>query len=115
MRGWILLALIAAGIYYTATETTKLDAPIAKVLSIFNKAENKLDSMTGTKIIRVQKDVQQVKGVISERLSSSELRSFNQVMQSSETIVDFKDEYCTADANHPVFSKDNLRFMCDKL
>jgi hypothetical protein len=115
MRGWILLALIAAGIYYTATETTKLDAPIAKVLSIFNKAEHKLDSMTGTQIIRVQKNANQVRIQIAERLSSRELTSFNQIISSQSNIEDFKDEYCTADASHPVFSKDNLRYMCDKL
>ncbi|WP_445945892.1 hypothetical protein [Shewanella sp.] len=115
MRGWILLALIGAGIYYMATETTKLDKPIAQALGFFNKAENKLDSMTGTKIIKVNKNALQVKAAIAERLSGTELKEFEQIMVSAGDIEDFKAEYCHHDARHPVFSKDNLRFMCDKL
>lgn len=115
MRGWILLALIAAGIYYLATETTKLDKPIAQILAMFNKAENKLDSMTGTKIIKVNKQALHVKAAIAERLSGVELKAFEQMTLSPSDIEDFKEEYCHQDAGHPVFSKENLRFMCDKL
>jgi quinolinate synthase len=115
MRGWFLLALIGAGIYYMVTETTKLDKPIAQVLALFDKVEHKLDAMTGTKIIKVNKNAQQAKASIAERLSTAELKAFEKIVISSSNIDSFKDEYCHQDAGHPVFSKDNLRYMCDKL
>jgi aerobic-type carbon monoxide dehydrogenase small subunit (CoxS/CutS family) len=115
MRGWILLALIGAGIYYMVTETTKLDKPIAQVIAFLEEAESKLDAMTGTKIIKVDKNAQKARATIAERLSGSELKAFEQIVTSSGNIDKFKDEYCHQDAGHPVFSKDNLRYICDTL
>ncbi|CAM4141036.1 hypothetical protein [Shewanella denitrificans] len=115
MRGWFLLALIGAGIYYMVTETTKLDKPIAQVLGFFEKAENKLDAMTGTKIIKVDRNAQKARATIAERLSATELKAFEKIVTSSSNIDNFKAEYCHQDAGHPVFSKDNLRYMCDRL
>ncbi|QDE33084.1 MULTISPECIES: hypothetical protein [Shewanella] len=115
MRGWIILAIIAGGIYYFATETDKLDKPINDIKSMFNKADRKLDSMTGTKIIRVDKHIPQIKTEIYDRLSTIEIRELDGVFTSNEAISEFKNQYCHSSARHPVFTKDNLQFICDKI
>ena len=117
MKGWIILALLAGALYYLYTETDKLDKPIASAEELMNKIERKLDSMTGTSIIKVdRKKTASLKSAIAERLSTPELAELNQVLTSSETLVEFKAEYCISPAySHPVFSKDNLQFICDHL
>ncbi len=115
MRGWIGLAIVAGVVYYFATETNKLDKPINDIKSMFTKADKKLDSMTGTKIIKIDKHIPQVKSEIRERLSTLELRELDGVFASNESITEFKDQYCHSSARHPVFTKENLQFICDKI
>ncbi|GGP48318.1 hypothetical protein GCM10009347_14320 [Shewanella algicola] len=115
MRGWIGLAIIAGIVYYFATETDKLDKPINDIKSMFTKADNKLDSMTGTKIIKIDKHIPQVKSEIRERLSTQESRELDRVFASNESIAEFKTQYCNSSARHSVFSKENLQFICDKI
>ena len=115
MRGWIILAMIAGGIYYFATETDKLDKPIDDIKSLLNKVDRKFDSMTGTKIIRVDKYIPQMKKEIYDRLSAIEIRELDGVFTSDEAISEFKKQYCHSGVHHPVFTKDNLQYICDKL
>jgi hypothetical protein len=115
MRGWIGLAIIAGVIYYFATETDKLDKPINDINTMFTKADKKLDSMTGTKIIKIDKHLPQLKTEIYERLSTIEIRELDGVFTSNEAIAEFKDQYCHSRARHPVFTKENLQFICDKI
>ncbi|MCL1114329.1 MULTISPECIES: hypothetical protein [Shewanella] len=115
MRGWIGLAIIAGVIYYFATETDKLDKPINDIKSMFSKADQKLDSMTGTKIIKIDKHIPQVKAEIYERLSTIEIRELDGIFVSNESIAEFKSQYCHSSARHPVFSKENLQYICDKI
>ncbi|MEH6736534.1 MAG: hypothetical protein V7690_18080 [Shewanella sp.] len=115
MRGWIGLAIIAGIIYYSATETDKLDKPINDIKTMFTKADKKLDSMTGTKIIKIDKHIPQVKEEIYKRLSTIEIRELDGVFTSNEAISEFKIEYCHSSARHPVFSTENLQFICDKI
>ena len=116
MRGWIGLAIIAGIIYYFATETNKLDEPIDYVKSIFISADKKLSSMTGTKIQRIDTKIPALKEKIYERLSTIEIRELDGVFTDSEAIADFKQEYClNSKASHPVFSRENLQFICDKI
>lgn len=115
MRGWIGLAIIAGVIYYFATETDKLDKPINDIKSMFSKADQKLDSMTGTKIIKIDNQKQQVKAEIYERLSTIEIRELDGIYVNNESIAEFIDQYCHSSARHPVFSKENLQFICDKI
>ncbi|MDF0536049.1 hypothetical protein KDN34_17240 [Shewanella yunxiaonensis] len=114
MRGWIILAVLAAIVYYLATKTDKLDEPIAKSEALLNKIERKLDAMTGTQIIRIDQKRAKLRSTLGERLSNAELQELNKVLESPDTFSDFKDEYCRSDVmSHPVFSKDNLQFICD--
>ncbi|MGL5358450.1 MAG: hypothetical protein ACRDBI_01860 [Shewanella sp.] len=116
MKGWIILALLAGALYYLYTETDKLDAPIAKVENLATKVEHKLDSMTGTQIIKIDKKLAQARQDILERLSSTELTEFNKIPLTADAIADFKAEYCGTNATkHPVFSRDNLLYICDNL
>ena len=115
MRGWISLAIIAGVIYYFATETDKLDEPINEIKYMFSKAEKKLSSMTGTKIIKIDKHIPKIKPEIYERLSTIEIRELDGIFTSNESISEFKSEYCHRSIHHPVFSKDNLQFICDKI
>ncbi|MFQ6372492.1 hypothetical protein [Shewanella sp. YIC-542] len=114
MRGWIILAGVGGLIYYLATQTHTLDEPIATTEVLLNKIEQRLDAMTGTQIIRMEKKHAQLKAALSERLSNAELQELNHVLESQYTVADFKAEYCRGNVlTHPVFSKDNLQFICD--
>ncbi|QSX33647.1 hypothetical protein JYB87_18390 [Shewanella avicenniae] len=116
MKGWILIAIAAGVIYYLATRTDKLDEPIAQTEAMLNKIERKLDAMTGTQIIRIDKKKAQLKASIGERLSGTELTELDSILSSADSFSEFKDEYCQANvSSHPVFSRDNLQFICDNL
>ncbi|MCU7978031.1 hypothetical protein L5M43_22750 [Shewanella sp. SW36] len=116
MKGWIILALLAGALYYLYTETDKLDVPIAKTEAMIKEIENKVDSMTGTKIIKIDHKLAKVRTDIIERLSTLELEAFNQIPMTPESIADFKANYCgTMAPQHPVFSKDNQLYLCDHL
>ncbi|MCL1143788.1 hypothetical protein [Shewanella gaetbuli] len=116
MRGWIGLAIIAGTIFYFATETDKLDEPIEYIENIFKKADKKVTSMTGTKIQRVDTSIPKLKESIYERLSTVEIRELDGVFIDQEAIADFKEQYCTGSrSTHPVFSRENLQFICDKI
>ncbi|MGL5046898.1 MAG: hypothetical protein ACRC6S_04905 [Shewanella sp.] len=116
MKGWIILALLAGVLYYLYTETDKLDVPIAKTEAMVKKIENKVDSMTGTKIIKVDPKLAKKRTEIIERLSTIEIDTFNQISMTSESITDFKTDYCgTMAPQHPVLSKDNQLYLCDHL
>lgn len=116
MKGWIILALLAGALYYLYTETDKLDVPIAKTEAMVKKIENKVDSITGTQIIKIDHKLAKVRTDIVERLSALELNAFNQIPMTPESIADFKAHYCgTMAPEHPVFSKDNQLYLCDNL
>lgn len=116
MRGWIGLAIIGGIIYYFATETNKLDEPIEYVQTMFTSADKKVSSMTGTTIQRVDHKIPIIKKKIYERLSTIEIRELDGVFIDSESIASFKEEYCSSSTgNHPVFSRDNLQFICDQI
>ena len=108
------MAVLAAVIYYLATKTDKLDQPIAQTEALLNKIERKLDAMTGTQIIRIDQKRAKLRSSLAERLSDPELQELNRVLQTPDTFADFKDQYCQGNVvSHPVFSKDNLLFICD--
>ncbi len=116
MKGWILLALLCGALYYLYTETDKLDTPIAKTEEIVQKVEDKVSSMTGTQLIKIDKKLAQSRKEILERLSAPELEAFNKIPLTEDGITDFKASYCGTKApEHPVLSKDNLLFICDNL
>ncbi len=116
MKGWILIAIVAGIIYYLATETNKLDKPIADADKLLTDVERKLDSMTGTQIIKADNKIKQIKAQIADRLSSHELDEFNRIFKSANDIEDFKSDFCSsANAKHNVFSRDNLAYICDSL
>lgn len=116
MKGWIILALLAGALYYLYTETDKLDAPIAQTEAMVKKIENKVDSMTGTKIIKIDHKLAKARTDIIERLSTIELEAFNKIPLTAESIADFKANHCgTRAPEHSVFSKDNLLYICDNL
>ncbi|UCX06459.1 hypothetical protein [Shewanella glacialimarina] len=116
MRGWIGLAIIGGIIYYFATETDKLDEPIEYVQTMFDTADKKVSSMTGTKIQRVDHKLPILKEKIYERLSTIEIRELDGVFTDSDSIAEFKETYCSSSkGSHPVFSRDNLQFICDQI
>lgn len=116
MRGWIGLAIIGAIIYYFATETNKLDEPIEYVQTMFTTADKKISSMTGTTIQRVDHKIPIIKEKIYERLSTIEIRELDGVFTDSDSIAEFKEAYCSSSKeSHPVFSRDNLQFICDQI
>ncbi|PMG74930.1 hypothetical protein BCU84_17750 [Shewanella sp. 10N.286.51.B7] len=115
MRGWILIALIGGVIYYFATETNKLDEPIAEIQSVINSADDKVTSMTGTKIIRKSEKVIAIPSGVIERLSDKEASEFKAIFTDNSTVAAFKDDYCGFGARHPVIGKENLQLICDKI
>lgn len=116
MKGWIILALLAGALYYLYTETDKLDAPIEGAEALLSKIERKLDAMTGTKIIKLDRKVAALKSEIAERLSTAELEELDQVLSSVDTLEDFKTNHCySLSTSGTPFSKENLEFICDKL
>ncbi|WP_076416327.1 hypothetical protein [Shewanella sp. UCD-KL12] len=116
MRGWIILGLGAGVLYYLATETNKLDKPIAETDELLHKIERKLHSMTGTKIIKVDNKVSQLKKEISQRMSTGELGALDDILESQYSVQEYKKEYCSGSApRHESLSRDNLQFICDKL
>ncbi|GIU17634.1 MULTISPECIES: hypothetical protein [unclassified Shewanella] len=116
MKGWIILAIIAGTLYYLYTETDTLDEPIAEVQGIYQQAEDKLDSMTGTQIQRIDDRVDLLKTDIADRLSTTEQQALKLITQSQAKLDDFKDEFCGSGANsHSAFSKENQTYICDKL
>ena len=115
MRGWILIALIGGAIYYFATETDKLDEPIAAIQSVLNNADEKVTSMTGTKIIRKSDKVIAIPSGVIDRLTAKEASEFKAIFTDNSTVDAFNDEYCSFGARHPVISKDNLQLICDKI
>ncbi|MEL4432059.1 hypothetical protein [Shewanella mangrovisoli] len=116
MKGWIILALLCGALYYLYTETDKLDAPIAKTEEMVQKIENKMGSMTGTQIIKIDQKRTKARTAILERLSAPEVEEFNKIPLTEDGIADFKDSYCDTKApEHPIFSRDNLFYICDNL
>lgn len=116
MKGWFLIALVIGVIYYLVTETDKLDQPIAQTDKLLLNIEQKIKSMTGTTLIRVDKSTQNIKQDISERMSDAELSALDSILESKETLLEFKASYCSgSDKTHAQFSKDNLYFICDKI
>lgn len=116
MKGWILIAIVAGGVYYLATRTDKLDEPIAQTEVILKKIERKLDAMTGTQIIRIDKKKAHLLTSIGDRLSNAELGELDKVLSTPDGFSEFKDQYCQGNVvSHPVFSRDNLQFICDNL
>ncbi|MPY26313.1 hypothetical protein FM037_28025 [Shewanella psychropiezotolerans] len=116
MRGWIILGLGAGVLYYLATETNKLDEPMAQTDALLQKIERKLDAMRGTKIIRVDNKTSQLKKEISQRMSTGELGALDDILESEYSVQSFKDEYCSGSApRHESLSRDNLQYICDKL
>ncbi|GIU48941.1 hypothetical protein TUM4438_31450 [Shewanella sairae] len=116
MKGWIILAIIGGILYYLYTETDTLDEPIAEVEGIFQQAENKLDSMTGTQIQRVDHTLDILKSDIADRLSATENQALQAISQSKQTLSEFKQDFCGSHAQkHSVFSKENQTYICDQL
>ncbi|MGS0682539.1 hypothetical protein ACVBIL_15425 [Shewanella sp. 125m-7] len=116
MKGWIILAIIAGIVYYLYTQTDTLDEPIAEVEGIFQQAEDKLDSMTGTQIQRADNTLNLLKTDIADRLSATEQQALQLITQSQTKLNEFKTEFCGTGANkHSAFSKENQTYICDKL
>ncbi|MFT5235457.1 MAG: hypothetical protein ACI90A_000820 [Shewanella sp.] len=116
MRGWIILGLGVALLYYTATETNKLDETIAQSKAMLHKVEHKIKSMTGTTAITVNKEVPIQIHNIAERLSPNELNVLNAILSSTSSQQEFKTEYCSSSAvKHKSISKENIYFICDNI
>ncbi|QFU25053.1 hypothetical protein FM038_024995 [Shewanella eurypsychrophilus] len=116
MRGWIILGLGAGVLYYLATETNKLDEPIARTDALLVKIERKLHAMTGTKIIKVDNKVSQLKKEISSRMSTGELGALDDILESEFSVQAYKDDFCNGSApRHESLSRDNVQYICDKL
>ncbi|MCK8046887.1 hypothetical protein MSG37_18520 [Shewanella sp. 1CM18E] len=116
MKGWIILAIIGGILYYLYTETNTLDEPIAEVEAIFQQAEDKVDSMTGTQIQRIDDTVELLKTDIVDRLSSAEAKALEAISQSKATLNAYKEDFCGSRApKHPAFSKENQTYICDQL
>jgi len=116
MKGWILIALIGGILYYLYTETDTLDEPVAEVQAIYQQAEDKLDSMTGTQMKRIDDKVNLLTTDITERLSVTEQQALELISQSQVKLDDYKERYCGNGADrHSSFSKENQTYLCDKL
>lgn len=116
MRGWIILGLGVGLLYYVATETNKLDEPIAQSEALLQKIERKIQAMTGTTIIKANNRVSKLKQEIAERLSPSELSALDEILDSEDSLGEFKTEYCAGSSlKHKSLSQENIDFICDKL
>ncbi|MCE9680589.1 hypothetical protein LZP69_15665 [Shewanella sp. AS1] len=116
MKGWIILGLGIGLIYYLVTETNKLDEPIDKTSAILKKIERKLDSMTGTRIIKVDHPISHLKKEIADRLSRAELLALDGILETKESVAEFRDEYCSSPQRRfTELTKENQTFICDKI
>ncbi len=116
MRGWIIVVGAVALLYYLITETDKLDKPIAETDALLQKIERKLDSMTGTRIIKVEQNVSQLKSEIIDRLNRTELAALDGILETKASVLEFKDEYCGHSSKRfNALSKENQTFICDKI
>ena len=116
MRGWIILGLGVGLLYYAATETNKLDEPIAQSEALLKNIERKIHAMTGTTAIKNNDNRSQLKQEIAKRLSPRELTELDKILDSNDSLQEFKSEYCGASADkHENLSQENIYFICDKL
>ncbi|WP_394390467.1 hypothetical protein [Shewanella woodyi] len=116
MRGWIILGLGVGLLYYVATETNKLDEPIAQSEAMLEETVRKIQGMTGTTAIKTNDKVPQLKREIAERLSPKELSTLDQIISSPSSLRSFKEEYCSGiTPKHDSLSQENIYFVCDKL
>lgn len=116
MRGWIILGLGVGLLYYTATETNKLDEPIAQSEALLQKIEHKIQAMTGTAAIKTNDRMPKIKQEIAERLSPNELNALDNILDSKDSLGKFKAEYCSGSTlKHKSLSQENIYFICDKL
>ncbi|QLE87581.1 hypothetical protein FLM48_22395 [Shewanella sp. Scap07] len=116
MKGWIILAIGVGVLYYLATETNELDKPIAQTEALLSQIENKIDAMTGTQIIKVDNRINNIKDEISDRLSNAELVVLDAILASEQSVSEYKQSFCGSKApRHNDLSRDNQRFICDKI
>ncbi|MGL4474471.1 MAG: hypothetical protein ACRCT7_08450 [Shewanella sp.] len=116
MKGWIIIGTVGAALYYTATTTTLLDTPITAGKSVLQGWHSKIQSLTGTKIIKADTAFSSLKQQVEGRLSSHELKQLDTITVSPESIAQFSEQYCQSTrVAHPVISVDNVRFICDRL
>lgn len=116
MKGWIILGIAVGTVYYFATETDKLDKPIAQAESALKTVERKVESMTGTTIIKVDKRVENLKAELASRLSTKEITALDELLTDTHSIEDFKEDFCeNIETSTGLFTKENLRYICDSL
>ncbi|WOT05221.1 hypothetical protein [Shewanella youngdeokensis] len=116
MKGWVLLVLIAGGIYYLYTETDTLDDPYADMQAIYEESQTKLQGMTGTQLKHIDDKVDIITTDIAERLSSTEQKALGLITQSQDKLEEYKEQFCGGGAEqHHSFSKENQMFICDHL
>ncbi|GGI88978.1 hypothetical protein GCM10007978_28330 [Shewanella hanedai] len=116
MRGWIVLGLGVGLLYYTATETNKLDETIAQSESMLHKVQSKIQDMTGTTAIKTNDRLPILTQEIAERLSPSELSALNDILDSPDSLEEFKASYCSSSTpEHKSLSQENIYFICDKI
>jgi len=116
MKGWMLLVLASASVYYLYTETDALDASIAEVTAIVEQAKQKAITVTGTKAVKAEGQLEILQTDIAERLSSAERNVFKVISQSQVELNRYKQDYCGDGAiNHRYLSKENQLYICDKL
>ena len=116
MKGWILLALIGGILYYLYTETDTLNEPVAEIQAMYKQAEDKVDSVTGTQLERIDDKVALITADIADRLSTTEQKALELITKSQEKLDEYKEQYCGNGADiHSSFSKENQTYICDKL
>ncbi|MCF1432148.1 MAG: hypothetical protein LPH21_01855 [Shewanella sp.] len=116
MKGWLMLGLIAAGIYYLYNNTSILDEQKTEGQKQFQAMEQKVKTIASTQITRVDNQLDDIRANFRKRMNEAELAELELITSSRKTISDFKDNFCTASVPvHPVFSTENTRALCDLL
>ncbi|MGI2261359.1 hypothetical protein [Shewanella sp. GXUN23E] len=116
MKGWLILGILAGGIYYLYNNTDIFNEQKTEAQTQYQAFENKVKNMTSTQITRVDNQLGDIRANFRKRMNKAEQAELELITSSRETISDFKDNFCTESVpSHPVFSRENTRALCDLL
>ncbi|BDM66180.1 hypothetical protein NFHSH190041_36320 [Shewanella sp. NFH-SH190041] len=116
MRQLITLGLLLAAGYYLYLETDLLTASSDKAAQLQTEIRQTVAAFTGTDIIRTHTKPMPDKHRFTVRMSKPEQTELDIIFTSPETLNNFVDTICqSANPTHPVFSRDNTRYLCDQL
>ncbi len=106
------MALLAGLVYYLDTEHDTFAEPKQQIIGKWESFKAKVDEKTDIKIKKNTQSFALSIPDLSDRLTSAELNEYKMITQSKQRFDEFRQQECNR-ARHNVFSRENLRFICD--